>query len=284
MNHIYRVIWSEAQRAWVVASELTKAHGKRSRSRTDVAAPTVSQLLIGGFAALLISPSWAVDRYWDVNQTAPGSGGTGLWNLSNLYWTPNSSDTLGPYNQAWNNAALDHAIFSGTAGEITLGAPITVNALTFNTNGYSISGTGGNILTLAGTTPTITVTTGTSTISAVLAGSAGLTKSGAGALYLTGANTFSGGITLSGGTLQASNDAALGAIGNAITTTADATLTIDSGSTNRTVTIGAGTTLTLNGAGAGSALLTGSGNLNAFFGTTLSNDNNDFTGTVTLSG
>ncbi|MBM0105007.1 autotransporter-associated beta strand repeat-containing protein [Steroidobacter sp. S1-65] len=287
MNRIYRVIWSEAQRAWVVASELTKSHGKRSRSRVDVAAPIVSKLFVGGFAALLASTSWAVDRYWDVNQTAPGSGGSGLWDLSNLYWSPNASDTLGPYNQAWNNAALDHAIFSGTAGEITLGAPITVNALTFDTTGYTISGTGGNILTLAGTTPTITVNgsaSTTSTISAVVAGSAGLTKTGAGTLFLNGPNTFSGGITLSGGTLRASNDAALGAIGNTITTTADAGLTIDSGSTTRTVTIGAGTTLTLNGAGAGSALLTGSGNLNAFFGTTLSNDNNDFTGTVTLSG
>lgn len=239
------------------------------------------------FAALLLGaagPASAADRYWDVNQTAAGSGGTGVWNLGNLFWSPNSSGTLGPYNQPWDNAALDHAIFAGTAGTVTLGAPITANALTFSTGGYTIAGSGVNTLTLGGTTPTITTTAGTTTIGAVIAGSNGFTKAGAATLFLTGANTFSGGITLSGGVLRANNNAAFGAAGNTIATTANATLTVDSGTTNRTVSIAGGTSLTVAGLGVGSAQFTGSGNLSAANGVTLSNDSNNFTGTVQLNG
>ncbi|HWK69173.1 MAG TPA: autotransporter-associated beta strand repeat-containing protein [Rhizobiaceae bacterium] len=235
-------------------------------------------------ANLAAGTASAADRYWDVNQTAAGSGGTGIWNLTNLFWSPSSSDVLGPYNQPWDNGALDRAIFAGTAGTVTLGSAITVNALTFNTNGYTLAGTGANTLTLGGVTPTVTVTTGTSTIGAVIAGSAGLTKTGGGTLFLTGANTFSGGITLNGGTLRANDNAAFGAAGNTITTTANATLTVDSGAANRTVSIAGGTTLTVSGTGVGSALFSGAGNLIALPGVTLSNDNSDFTGTVQLNG
>ena len=242
-------------------------------------APFAAAAIVVGLAA---SPAMAIDRYWDVNQTAFGSGGTGIWNLGNLYWSDNSSDTLGPYNQPWANG--DSAIFAGTAGTVTLGAPITANGLTFSTSGYTIAGSGVNILTLGGTTPTVSVTAGTSTISAIIAGSDGLTKAGAGTLFLTGANTFGGGITLSGGVLRASNNAAFGAPGNIITTTTNATLTVDSGTMDRSVSIAGGTTLTVSGAGVGAAQFTGSGNLSVASGVTLSNDSSNFTGTVQLNG
>ncbi|QDB99456.1 autotransporter-associated beta strand repeat-containing protein [Mesorhizobium sp. 8] len=231
--------------------------------------------------ASVAGPAFAADRYWDVNQTAAGSGGTGIWDLGNLYWSDNSSDTLGPYNQPWANG--DNAIFAGTAGTVTLGAPIIANGLTFSTSGYTIAGSA-NILTLGGTTPTVSVTAGTSTISAIIAGSDGLAKAGAGTLFLTGANTFSGGITLSGGVLRASNNAAFGAPGNIITTTTNATLTVDSGTMDRSVSIAGGTTLTVSGAGVGAAQFTGSGNLSVASGATLSNDSSNFTGTVQLNG
>src|SRR5690606_33920323 len=82
----------------------------------------------------------------------------------------------------------------------------------------------------------------------------------------------------------AASDAALGALGNGITTTASADFHIDSGSTNRTVTIGAGTTLTVRGAGTGSALYAGDGNLSVVSGVTLSNDASTYTGTTRLNG
>ena len=68
------------------------------------------------------------------------------------------------------------------------------------------NGTPGNILTLAGTTPSISVNPlangKAATISSVMAGTAGLTKVGTGALTLGGAtDTFTGGLKLNAGTL-----------------------------------------------------------------------------------
>jgi autotransporter-associated beta strand protein len=55
------------------------------------------------------------------------------------------------------------------------------------------------------------------TISAVLAGPAGLTKSGAGTATLSGANAYTGGTTLAAGILSVSADANLGAAGGSVT-------------------------------------------------------------------
>ena len=78
------------------------------------------------------------------------------------------------------------------------------------------NGVAGNKLILAGTTPTVTVnnlgTTGKATISAVVDGTAGLTKSGVGTLALTGANTYSGGTVINNSTLIINTDGALGAV------------------------------------------------------------------------
>jgi autotransporter-associated beta strand protein len=79
----------------------------------------------------------------------------------------------------------------------------------------------GHTITLAGTTPTIEVTANTAQLDCVLAGSAGLAKTGAGTLLLNAANTYTGGTTLTNGTLALASAAALGA----------GTLTIGSGNT-----------------------------------------------------
>ena len=50
------------------------------------------------------------------------------------------------------------------------------------------------------------------TISAVLTGTAGLTKADAGTLILTGTNTYGGGTTIAGGTLQIGNGGATGSV------------------------------------------------------------------------
>src|SRR3546814_4687971 len=87
--------------------------------------------------------------------------------------------------------------------------------------------------------------------------------------------------------LWADDDSSLGALGNNLTTTTNATLRIDSGTTNRTIGIAGGTTLTILGPGTGSARYTGAGNLlvNPNAGNlTLSNDNSDYTGTTRFNG
>jgi fibronectin-binding autotransporter adhesin len=71
------------------------------------------------------------NRNWDSNGTSLGNGGTGNWNTTDPSWSPNSAGVSGPYG-AWNNGAIDNAIFGGTAGTVTLGVPITAHNLTFS--------------------------------------------------------------------------------------------------------------------------------------------------------
>ena len=166
---------------------------------------SLSALVVFGLPS--IAHAQDQDRYWDANGTATGSGGNGDWNTSAPVWSESNSDVLGPY-RTWDNNALDNAIFGITAGGTTttvgtvnLIEPIRVHNMTFQTvNNWVING---NTLTLGGTAPTIN-TIGNTTINSVIAGTSGLTKIGGAQLFLTGANTFSGGITLGGGTLRVS--------------------------------------------------------------------------------
>ncbi|WP_181178361.1 autotransporter-associated beta strand repeat-containing protein [Mesorhizobium sp. B4-1-3] len=247
--------------------------------------------------AVATGQAGAASRYWDPNGTTAGRGGSGTWDTTSNFWSPNGDGLSGPYT-TWNNGALDDAFFGGTAGIINLAAPITVHSLTFddlNSPDGVYTFTGG-VLTLGGVTPTITVNgnaNDSATFGNVIAGASGLTKAGGGVLVLNGANTFSGGITLSGGTLTFNGDAALGAGSNNISVTGNSTLT-NSGTTSlasgRTVTIGSGSTLTIAKTGAGdlgSAFYTGAGALNVANagGTTitLNNDNNDYTGQTSFN-
>ncbi|MGH6761634.1 MAG: autotransporter-associated beta strand repeat-containing protein [Phyllobacterium sp.] len=254
-------------------------------------APNIAEIaarLAGGAAALslasmlTVSAAAAADRYWDPNGTAVGRGGAGTWNLSSPLWSPSGDGVSGPY-AAWSNSAIDTAIFGGTAaGTITLGSPISVGGMTFETGGYTLNG---GTLTLGGVTPVIT-TNGSATINSVITGSAGLTKAGGGALTLNGINTFTGGIYLNAGSLYAGGDSALGAAGNNIFTAAGVSvgLAIGGTGTSRTITIGDGGWLSLSGTGASSALITGNGGVNLAADMTLGNDASTYTGSTRFYG
>ena len=88
---------------------------------------------------------------WSADGVTPGSGGTGTWKTSTALWFN------GITFQDWNNAALDDAVFGGTAGTVTLGTAITAHDLIFDVTGYSVTS---RTLTLGGVTPTISVLTG----------------------------------------------------------------------------------------------------------------------------
>ena len=293
MNRIYRVLWSKARNTWVVASELASSQGKGRTVKVAVSGTPMDArehglstrtglLRMAILAALLGTQTlaFAADRYWDANRTDVGLGGTGDWDVTNTFWDTAGDGVSGPY-VLWDNAALDRAIFTGTAGTVTLTAPMTVAGLDFLVHNYILSG---STLTLAGVNPIIN-NPGNTTIDSVLAGTGGLTKTGAGGLHLNGANTFSGDINLNLGSLYAADDAALGAAGNNVTTAAGALVRLSIGGTvdtNRAVTIGTGGTLIIEGARGGSALISGDGNVQVAVGTTMSNDANTYTGTTTF--
>jgi fibronectin-binding autotransporter adhesin len=123
-------------------------------------------------------------------------GGDGTWDTTTTNWN------TGP-QVAWpSTGTANQAVFEGTAGTVTISDGVTANKLTFNTDGYGVQS---STLSFNGTTPTIDVTTGTTTISSVIAGALqpiGLTKSGAGTLVFSGANSYSGPTTVNGGVLR----------------------------------------------------------------------------------
>ncbi|MBZ9709428.1 autotransporter-associated beta strand repeat-containing protein [Mesorhizobium sp. ESP7-2] len=233
-------------------------------------------------AALAAGPADAGTRYWDANGSGSGWGGSGTWNTTNLNWSANNDGVSGPYNQPWNNGAGDDAYFGSTAGTITLGAPVSVHDMTFQSSGWVFNG---STLTLMGATPTITVINDNHavTINSVVAGTAGLTLAGSGDLYLYNtANTFSGGIVVAGGGwLTVQGNGSLGAATN--------TITLNSGGFSSNTALDASWNVILAGTAtiggqAGSALITGAGKLFVNDGVTLSNDNNTYVGDTQFSG
>ena len=173
-----------------------------------------------------------------------GTGGTGNWDTtSSLWWN-------GTSNVAWVNANNDVASFGGTAGTVTLTTGITANGLTLNAT-YTITG---NTLTLGGSSPTISGTGTSVDIRSVLAGTNGLIKSGAGTVNLnpgngSGTNTFSGNITVNGGSLISVRSTSLGDGAGTITVNSGGTLNVDWGTVTRTglITVDGGVLRTQGG-------------------------------------
>lgn len=173
-------------------------------------------LLIGAVCHSGFPPLHATTYYWDSNGTTSGLGNTGslIWGTS-ANWAalnaPNSRSTIpGTLAVANTTIAATDTVFFGTVGLALgstastigiVGTGVTANTIVFNsgqTNPVTLSGGGGSI-TLASTTPTVAVNNASDIIAAVLAGTAGMTKGGPGALTLTGANTYTGTTIVSGG-------------------------------------------------------------------------------------
>ncbi|MBE1529555.1 fibronectin-binding autotransporter adhesin [Sphingopyxis sp. OAS728] len=241
----------------------------------------------------LINTGSATLNFWD-GAAGPKfdnvvNGGDGVW--QNSTGNDNWADITGAVNAGYDDGAF--AIFSGTAGTVTidnsLGA-ISASGMQFASDGYRIIG---NALTLDGAQAVIRVGDGTAagaayvaTIDAELGGAAGLVKTDAGTLVLTGSNSYTGGTSINGGKLQIGTDANLGAAVGAIRFDGGTLHTTASFSSARDVALigaggfstDAGTTLTLAGAlsgtgslsksGAGTLVLGGSG---TFGGATVAN-------------
>ena len=129
------------------------------------------------------------------------------------------------------------ATFSAGTGSITvtLDTPRFIGNLAFSNANYTLAG--GNTLTLdAASTPAISVASGlTATISANLGGTLGVEKTGPGTLTLTGVKSYTGGTTVTDGTL------AMGAIaGTGYLCPIQETLTVNSGATLRITDVGFG--------------------------------------------
>lgn len=208
-----------------------------------------------------------------VSNTLPANGDSLVFDLTSSSVVSLTNDltalTLGGTNAiTFNNDALTGTGFTLGGNAITLGGNITSSGITgTHTHDITLS------LILSGTR-TVTSATGTTIIfDGVISengGSYGFIKSGTGAATLTGANTFTGALSVNQGTLTVNSIAdagissALGAgsvinLGSGTTAAGVLTYTGTGGSSNRTVNLAATTTgaATINNNGTGALIFTG---------------------------
>ena len=259
--------------------------------------------LMVAFLALGALASQAGQYWWAGDGV--NLGGSGTWDTSASKWRSGSES--GSF-VAWPNSGSDEAVFTnavgGTAGTVTLSGTINVNALSFKTNAWTLTG---GTLNIGSGAPTITMANVTAnshqTISSTLTGSGTLTVSGKatfgyGLLLNANNSAFTGKIVAdqSGSYfgLAVTNDNALGAVPATYTPDAvtlkngaflvnDAAVTV-SLATNRGITFQSGGGLIFNRNGVGSfalnSPLAGSGNITCRGGTTIlvNSTNNTYTG------
>lgn len=144
-------------------------------------------------------------QFWDGSQLSANAtvdGGAGTWATGSSNWT----NASGTQNRQWGN---QFAVFMGTAGNVTVNGAQSITGLQFVTDGYQLSGTGS--LALANGNANVRVDPGaTAAINVAIDGSGSLSKIDTGTLVLKGANTYSGGTQLDGGTLVLGHASALG--------------------------------------------------------------------------
>ncbi len=172
------------------------------------------------------------------NLTVAGSGNTVIAGAITTTTGTLTYSGTGSLTLAGNNTYSGLTTFSGT-GKLNLNSASALGTGAFTiSGGGTIDNTSGGLITLnnnaqtwgsnftfAGTNDlnlgtgtvtmtgnrTVTVNAGNLTVGGVISGGARtLTKAGAGMLTLSGANTITGGVTLSAGTLNINNAAALG--------------------------------------------------------------------------
>jgi fibronectin-binding autotransporter adhesin len=147
--------------------------------------------------------------YWDgdvtgVNNvlTGGGLGGLGTWNTTGSNWWNGSNLSPGSLS-AWSNLGNDTAVFTGTAGTVALGTPVTVGGLQFNTTGYTLgAAANANAITFGVNSNIVLNNVAAATINGSLAGSGNVTLTGgafggatAGTLTLSGTGTSLTGYT-----------------------------------------------------------------------------------------
>ncbi|EOQ36913.1 autotransporter outer membrane beta-barrel domain-containing protein [Brucella abortus] len=235
----------------------------------------------------VVNTTGATLNYWNGTQSRPQGdgllhGGNGTWTAAtgNFNWTNSPSYDL---NGAWDNGAF--AVFGGGKGLVTVdtsAGAISASGMQFITTGYKLSG---DKLTLVPTTsnpsakPLIRVGSGSpgdsaliAIISTELTGTHGLEKADGGTLILTGANTYTGGTAISGGTLQLGDGATNGSVQGAISTGADA-----AHKGVLAIRAAAGTPATIGNT------ISGTGSVSVLGGTVTFSVANSYTGATTVS-
>jgi len=228
--------------------------------------------LVGGATTTTINVVGSGTLYLNL-----GSTYAGIWNIGN-----GATVNFGTGGNAFGTAPG-----STVANYITLNGGTmfdNVNTFTFgSTRGIELGNAGGTIDVKSANSMTYA-----GTIADVPTQSGALTFGGPGTLILQGANTYSGGTAINGGTLSISADNNLGATGTALSMnggTLNPTVSFSSnrnitlGSSGGTFNMGSGATLTESGLIGGTGGLT----MSTGTGTLLLSGANTYLGTTTIS-
>lgn len=178
-------------------------------------------------------------QFWDGGDTTGNGtldGGAGTWTGFGTNWTDSSASV----NGGWGGSV---GVFAGAAGAVTVDGTQHFDTLQFKTDDYTLTGGTLALSPASGTAGTFNIDNGVSTtVGSIIADGAGngLKKTGGGTLVLTGANTYSGGTQLLGGTLSVSSDANLGTAGG---------LTFDEGTLQNTAAFATARDITLDAGG-----------------------------------
>ncbi|WP_186766986.1 autotransporter domain-containing protein [Devosia ginsengisoli] len=222
----------------------------------------------------LVSTAGSVLGFWDggdiaLRDNGAIDGGAGTWRADGRNWTGADGALNGPFQP---NPTF--AVFQNTGGVVTVDASagaIGATGLQFAADGYVIEG---DAIALQGAGGETIIRVGdgfatgagmTATIASELSGNSTLVKNDHGALILTGNNSYTGGTTIVGGTLQLGNGGATGSIAGDVLN--DGVLAFDSSDT-----------LTFSGAISGSGAVQQIGP-----GTTILTEDNAYTGDTTIA-
>jgi len=204
--------------------------------------------------------------YWDIPSGGP-------WDNTSANWSQSAAG--GAPLTTWSDGS--NAVFSatdlGATGNfsVTLATNVTVGDLTYTGGNLGstlqISTGQGKTVTMANPSMNVTVDTFTTlTVAPAIAGAGSLVLQN-GTLVLTGANIYTGGTTISAGTLELGNGTATGSIVGDVVN--DDTFNVVNANTGgiTTITNNFGTTNFLNTSTAGNATITNNGGFTAFFNT-----------------
>ena len=171
-------------------------------------------------------------------------GGDGNWSTGPADKNWNTVPGAAAGNVSWPDSADDSAVFQDAiGGNVTVIDAVKTHGIVQSGSDYSI--TGGTITLTSDSSlarPFIDVQTGHLTIGSVLAGTSGLIKNGAGALTLSGDNTYSGVTNVTAGSLTLDGTLA----GGLIEIAGGATFLNHSGGLSTTADINNSGTLTVN--------------------------------------
>ncbi len=156
--------------------------------------------------------------FWDINGSTAGAGGTqpsGAWDDTAMHWNSSSAGTAPA--EAWV-AGNDATFAAGTDATglytVTMTGVQDISGLDFEEGEVQLTG---GLLQFVDSSPTIKVATGAAArIESAIASTHGLIKQGPGILRLHASNSFTGNITIGGGTLSIFSNNALGNADNDI--------------------------------------------------------------------